>query len=318
VVTLGTDTGGSIRQPASFCGIVGLKPSYGRVSRFGCTAYASSLEQIGPMTRNVTDAALILQVIAGPDPADSTCRREPLPDFSKSLSGGIKGLRLGLPEEYFGAGIDPEVRAAVEKAVRTLEQQGAEIHPVTLPHTSSAVATYYIIATAEASANLARFDGIRYGHRCENPENLLDLYNRSRAEGFGPEVKRRIILGTYVLSSGYYDAYYRKAQKVRYLIRQDFTRAFEKVDLILGPTCPTPAFKFGAHTSDPLQMYLADIYTIAANLAGLCGISLPCGRTAATGDSPALPIGLQLLAPPLGEPTLLQAAYAAEEILGDV
>ncbi len=318
VATLGTDTGGSIRQPASFCGIVGLKPSYGRVSRFGCTAYASSLEQIGPMTRNVTDAALILQAIAGPDPADSTCRREPLPDFSKALSGGIKGLRLGLPEEYFGAGIDPEVRAAVEKAVRKLEQEGAEIHPVTLPHTSSAVATYYIIATAEASANLARFDGIRYGHRCENPENLLDLYNRSRAEGFGPEVKRRIILGTYVLSSGYYDAYYRKAWKVRYLIRQDFTRAFEKVDLILGPTCPTPAFKFGAHTSDPLQMYLADIYTIAANLAGLCGISLPCGRTAATPDTPALPIGLQLLAPPLAEPTLLRAAWGVEQILGEV
>ena len=315
IATLGTDTGGSIRQPASFCGIVGLKPSYGRVSRFGCTAYASSLEQIGPMTRNVADAALILQAIAGPDPADSTCRREPLPDFSAALTGDIKGLRIGLPDQYFGEGIDPEVRAAVEKAIVLLKEQGAEIQQVSLPHTSSAVATYYIIATAEASANLARFDGIRYGHRCENPKDLRDLYDRSRAEGFGPEVKRRIILGTYVLSSGYYDAYYRKAGKVRYLIRQDFTRAFEKVDLILGPTCPTPAFKFGAHTSDPLQMYLADIYTIAANLAGLCGISLPCGETSPTTDTPALPIGLQLLAPPLAEATLLRAAYAAEQAL---
>ena len=315
IATLGTDTGGSIRQPASFCGIVGLKPSYGRVSRFGCTAYASSLEQIGPMTRNVADAALILQAMAGPDPADSTCRREPLPDFSAALTGDIKGLRIGLPDQYFGEGIDPEVRAAVEKAIVLLKEQGAEIQQVSLPHTSSAVATYYIIATAEASANLARFDGIRYGHRCENPKDLRDLYDRSRAEGFGPEVKRRIILGTYVLSSGYYDAYYRKAGKVRYLIRQDFTRAFEKVDIILGPTCPTPAFKFGAHTSDPLQMYLADIYTIAANLAGLCGISLPCGETSPATDSPALPIGLQLLAPPLAEAALLRAAYAAEQAL---
>ncbi len=315
VATLGTDTGGSIRQPASFCGIVGLKPSYGRVSRFGCTAYASSLEQIGPMTRTVEDAALLLQAIAGPDPADSTCRRDPVPDFASALTGGIKGLRIGLPAEYFGEGIDPEVRAAVERTVRLLEKEGAEICQVSLPHTSSAVATYYIIATAEASANLARFDGIRYGHRAADPKDLRDLYDRSRAEGFGPEVKRRIILGTYVLSSGYYEAYYRKAQKVRYLIRQDFTRAFENVDLILGPTCPTPAFKFGACTSDPLQMYLADIYTIAANLAGLCGLSLPCGATAPTADTPALPIGLQLLAPPLGEATLLRAASAAEQLL---
>ncbi|MDB6071378.1 MAG: Asp-tRNA(Asn)/Glu-tRNA(Gln) amidotransferase GatCAB subunit, partial [Verrucomicrobiales bacterium] len=253
VATLGTDTGGSIRQPASFCGIVGLKPSYGRVSRFGCTAYASSLDQIGPMTRSVEDAALLLQAIAGADPADSTCRRDPVPDFSAALTGNIKGLRIGLPDEYFGEGMDPEVRAGVERAVKILAEAGAEIQPVSLPHTSSAIATYYIIATAEASANLARFDGIRYGHRCENPENLRDLYDRSRAEGFGPEVKRRIILGTYVLSSGYYDAYYRKAQKVRHLIRRDFAEAFSKVDLILGPTSPTPAFKFGAHTSDPLQ-----------------------------------------------------------------
>ena len=315
VATLGTDTGGSIRQPASLCGIVGLKPSYGRVSRFGCTSYASSLDQIGPMTRTVGDAALLLQAIAGPDPADSTCRRDPVPDFSAALTGGIRGLRIGLPDEYFGEGIDPEVRTAVEAAIQKLEAAGAEIHQVSLPHTTSAVATYYIIATAEASANLARFDGVRYGHRTENPRDLRDLYDRSRAEGFGPEVKRRIILGTYVLSSGYYDAYYRKAQKVRWLIRQDFTRAFEKVDLILGPTCPTPAFKFGACTSDPLQMYLADIYTIAANLAGLCGLSLPCGTTAPTADTPALPIGLQLLAPPLAEATLLRAASATEALL---
>ena len=314
VATLGTDTGGSIRQPASFCGIVGLKPSYGRVSRFGCTAYASSLDQIGPMTRTVADAALILQAIAGADPSDSTCRRDPVPDFSAALTGDIKGLRIGLPNEYFGEGIDPEVRASVETAIKKLAAAGAEIQQVSLPHTGSAVATYYIIATAEASANLARFDGVRYGHRTESPKDLRDLYDRSRAEGFGPEVKRRIILGTYVLSSGYYDAYYRKAQKVRYLIRQDFARAFEKVDLLLGPTCPTPAFKFGAHTSDPLQMYLADIYTIAANLAGLCGLSLPCGSTAPTADSPALPIGLQLLAPRLAEATLLQAAHAAEQL----
>ena len=315
IATLGTDTGGSIRQPASFCGIVGLKPSYGRVSRFGCTAYASSLDQIGPMTRNVEDAALMLQAIAGPDPADSTCRRDPVPDYTAFLTGDIKGLRLGLPDEYFGDGIDPEVRSAVQCAIQKLEAAGAEIHPVSLPHTSSAVATYYIIATAEASANLARFDGIRYGHRTGNPKDLRDLYDRSRAEGFGPEVKRRIILGTYVLSSGYYDAYYRKAQKVRWLIRQDFARAFEKVDVILGPTCPTPAFKFGAHTSDPLQMYLADIYTIAANLAGLCGLSLPCGRTTPAADCPALPIGLQFLAPPMAEATLLRTAHATEQCL---
>jgi aspartyl-tRNA(Asn)/glutamyl-tRNA(Gln) amidotransferase subunit A len=267
------------------------------------------------MTRSVEDAALLLQAIAGPDPADSTCRRDAVPDYAAALTGGIKGLRLGLPDEYFGEGIDPEVRAAVERTIRLLEKEGAEICQVSLPHTSSAVATYYIIATAEASANLARFDGIRYGHRTPDPKDLRDLYDRSRAEGFGPEVKRRIILGTYVLSSGYYEAYYRKAQKVRYLIRQDFTRAFEKVDLILGPTCPTPAFKFGACTSDPLQMYLADIYTIAANLAGLCGLSLPCGCTAPTADAPALPIGLQLLAPPLAEATLLRAASATEQLL---
>ncbi|MES2708519.1 MAG: Asp-tRNA(Asn)/Glu-tRNA(Gln) amidotransferase subunit GatA [Verrucomicrobiota bacterium] len=310
VAALGTDTGGSIRQPASFCGIVGLKPSYGRVSRFGITAYASSLDQAGPMTRTVEDAALVLQAIAGPDPADSTCSRQAVPDFAATLRDGVKGLRIGLPAEYFIPGTQPEVQAAVDAAIRELESQGAEIVPVSLPHTAYAVATYYIIATAEASANLARFDGIRYGHRCASPENLRDLYDRSRAEGFGAEVKRRIILGTYVLSSGYYDAYYTKAQKVRQLIRRDFRDAFAKVDLLACPVSPGPAFKFGEHTSDPLEMYLADIFTIAANLAGICGISVPCGFTSGT---PALPIGLQLLGPPLGEATLLRAAHSYEQ-----
>ncbi|MDB6132865.1 MAG: gatA [Verrucomicrobiales bacterium] len=310
VAALGTDTGGSIRQPASFCGIVGLKPSYGRVSRYGITAYASSLDQAGPLTRTVEDAALVLQAIAGPDPSDSTCIRQPVPDFSATLRSGVRGLRIGLPAEYFIPGTDPEVEAAVQGAIRELESQGAEIIPVSLLHTSAAVAVYYIIATAEASANLARFDGIRYGHRCENPKDLRDLYDRSRAEGFGAEVKRRIILGTYVLSSGYYDAYYTKAQKVRQLIRRDFREAFAKVDVLACPVSPAPAFKFGEHSSDPLQMYLADIFTIAANLAGICGISVPCGFTS---GSPALPIGFQLLGPPLGEAVILRAAQAYEQ-----
>jgi aspartyl-tRNA(Asn)/glutamyl-tRNA(Gln) amidotransferase subunit A len=313
VAALGTDTGGSIRQPASFCGIVGLKPSYGRVSRFGITAYASSLDQAGPMCRTVEDAALVLQAIAGPDSSDSTCSRSEVPDFSATLRDGVKGLKIGLPSEYFIPGIQPEVRAAVDAAIRELESQGAEIVPVSLPHSPYAVAVYYIIATAEASANLARFDGIRYGHRCENPENLRDLYDRSRAEGFGPEVKRRIILGTYVLSSGYYDAYYTKAQKVRQLIRRDFREAFSKVDVLACPVSPGTAWKFGEHTSDPLEMYLADIFTIAANLAGVCGISVPCGFTSATPETPALPIGLQLMGPALGEATLLRAAHAYEQ-----
>jgi aspartyl-tRNA(Asn)/glutamyl-tRNA(Gln) amidotransferase subunit A len=309
IAALGSDTGGSIRQPAGFCSITGLKPTYGRISRYGLIAYASSLDQVGPMTKTVEDAALLLQAMAGHDPQDSTSLDAPVPDYSAALREGVKGLRIGLPREYFIDGIDAEVRAAVEAAVRELQRQGAEVKSISLPHTRYAVAAYYIIATAEASTNLARFDGVRYGHRCDNPADLRDLYDRSRAEGFGPEVKRRIILGTYVLSSGYYDAYYLKAQQVRRLIARDFSEAFKDVDLIASPVCPTPAFRIGENAADPLQMYLADIFTIAANLAGICGISVPCGFT----SSPMLPIGLQLLARPLGECELLRAAHAYEQ-----
>ncbi len=312
VAALGSDTGGSIRQPASLCGCVGLKPSYGRVSRFGLVAYASSLDQIGPLTRTVADSALLLQAISGGDINDSTSLPDAVPDYTATLRQGVKGLRIGLPQEYFVDGMDAEVKASVELAIRKLEAQGAEIVPVSLPHTEYAVATYYIIATAEASANLARFDGVRYGHRCADPKDMIDLYSRSRDEGFGPEVKRRIILGTYVLSAGFYDAFYMKAQKVRTLIQRDFLEAFAKVDLLACPTCPSPAFKIGEKTSDPLTMYLEDIFTIAANLSGICGISLPCGETLATADRPALPIGLQLLGPSLGEATLLRAAAVVE------
>lgn len=310
IAALGSDTGGSIRQPAGFCNIVGLKPTYGRVSRFGLIAYASSLDQVGPMTKTVEDAALVLQAISGFDPQDSTSLNAPVPDYSAALHQGVKGLRIGLPREYFIDGIEPEIRAAVEAAVHELQHQGAEVKSISLPHTRCAVAAYYIIATAEASANLARFDGVRYGHRCANPADLRDMYDRSRAEGFGPEVKRRIILGTYVLSSGYYDAYYLKAQKVRRLIGQDFAEAFKEVDVIASPVSPAPAFRIGENAGDPLQMYLADIFTIAANLAGVCGISVPCGFTS---GSPALPIGLQLLGRPLGECDLLRAAFACEQ-----
>lgn len=308
IASLGSDTGGSIRQPAAFTGIVGLKPSYGRVSRYGLVAFASSLEGIGPMTKTVEDAALLLQYLAGHDPLDSTSLDAPVPNYTATLEAGVKGLRVGLPKEYFhGGGISPGVRDAVMNAVHQLEAQGAHLVEISLPHTEYAVATYYIIATAEASSNLARFDGIRYGHRTAAPvSDLAELYSRTRAEGFGPEVKRRIILGTYVLSSGYYDAYYLKAQKVRTLIRQDFLQAFEKVDVIASPTTPTTAWKLGEKTNDPLQLYLADIFTLAANLAGVCGISVPCG----TDDG--LPVGFQLMAPALGEPVLLQAARAVE------
>ena len=309
IAALGSDTGGSIRQPASFCGITGLKPTYGRVSRFGLIAYASSLDQVGPMTKTVEDAAQMLQAIAGHDPLDSTSLNARVPDYSAALSQGVKGLRIGLPKEYFIDGIDAEVRAAVQAAVQELQRQGAEVKEISLPHTLYAIAAYYIIATAEASANLARFDSVRYGHRCADPADLRDMYDRSRAEGFGPEVKRRIILGTYVLSSGYYDAYYRKAQQVRRLIGQDFAEAFKEVDVIASPVCPTAAFRIGENAADPLQMYLADIFTIATNLAGICGISVPCGFT----TSPALPIGLQLLGRPLGECDLLRAAAAYEQ-----
>jgi aspartyl-tRNA(Asn)/glutamyl-tRNA(Gln) amidotransferase subunit A len=308
---LGSDTGGSIRQPAALCGVVGLKPTYGRVSRFGLVAFASSLEQIGPVTKTVRDAALIMNVIAGHDPQDSTSLNEPAPDYTASLGKDLRGIRLGLPKEYMIEGIDPQVRAAINAAVKQLNSLGAEIVDVSLPNTEYAVAVYYIIATAEASANLARFDGVRYGYHAEDPKDILDLYGRTREQGFGPEVKRRIILGTYVLSSGYYDAYYLRAQKVRELIRRDFANAFEKVDAVISPTSPVGAFKIGERVADPLQMYLADIFTIAANLAGICGISVPCGF--AELDGHRLPIGLQLLGKPLDEPRILQIAHAYEQ-----
>jgi aspartyl-tRNA(Asn)/glutamyl-tRNA(Gln) amidotransferase subunit A len=308
---LGTDTGGSIRQPAALSGVVGVKPSYGRVSRFGVVAFASSLDQVGPLTKTVRDSALIMNAIAGHDPQDSTCLNEQVPDYTAALGRDLKGIRLGLPKEYMLEGIDPQVKAAIEAAVKQLQSLGTEIVDVSLPHTDYAIAVYYIIATAEASANLARFDGVRYGHRAENPKDLLDHYGRTREEGFGAEVKRRIILGTYVLSSGYYDAYYLLAQKVRQLIRQDFAQAFEKVDALVSPTSPVPAFKLGERTADPLQMYLADIFTNAANLAGICGISLPCGF--AQVDGHRLPIGLQLLGKALEEARILQIAHAYEQ-----
>jgi aspartyl-tRNA(Asn)/glutamyl-tRNA(Gln) amidotransferase subunit A len=308
---LGSDTGGSIRQPAALCGCVGVKPSYGRVSRFGLVAFASSLDQIGPLTKTVRDSALLLNVIAGRDAQDSTSLDAPVPDYTASLGRDLRGVKLGMPREYFIDGIDPQVDAAVRTAVRKYEELGAEILEVSLPNTEHAVGVYYILATAEASANLARFDGVRYGHRAEGASGLIDQYGRTREEGFGAEVKRRIILGTYVLSSGYYDAYYLRAQKVRTLIREDFTRAFEKVDAIICPTSPQVAFKIGERSDDPLKMYLADIFTIAANLAGICGISLPCGF--AEVDGAKLPIGLQLLGKPFDEARLLQFAHAYEQ-----
>jgi aspartyl-tRNA(Asn)/glutamyl-tRNA(Gln) amidotransferase subunit A len=312
IAALGSDTGGSIRQPASHCGVVGLKPSYGRISRYGLVAFASSLDQIGPLTQSVEDAALILQAIAGGDPQDSTCLDAPVPDYLSGLNDGVKGLKLGIPKEYFGEGIDPGVRKNVEAAIQALAAQGAEIVEISLPHTEHAVATYYIIAPAEASSNLSRFDGIRYGHRASNPADILDLYKKSREQGFGPEVKRRIILGTYVLSSGYYDAYYSRAQKVRTLIRRDFENAFTQVDAILSPVAPSPARRIGSISGDPLQEYLSDIFTLAANLAGIPGISIPCGSTDFDGGK-NLPVGLQILAPHLAEAQLLRIAKAAEQ-----
>ena len=308
---LGSDTGGSIRQPASHCGIVGLKPTYGRVSRFGLVAFASSLDQIGPLTRTVDDAALILQVIAGHDPQDSTSLDEPVPDYAAGINDGVKGIRIGIPKEYFGEGIHPGVRENVENRIKQLEALGAVIVPISLPYTEHAVATYYVIAPAEASSNLSRFDGIRYGNRAQNPADIIDLYHQSRELGFGPEVKRRIILGTYVLSSGYYDAYYTRAQKVRSLIARDFNQAFEVVDVILSPVAPTPARKIHACNDDPLQDYLADIFTIPANLAGIPAMSIPCGTTSFDG-SENLPVGIQILAPHLGEAMMLRVAKAAE------
>jgi aspartyl-tRNA(Asn)/glutamyl-tRNA(Gln) amidotransferase subunit A len=309
---LGTDTGGSIRQPAALSGIVGFKPSYGRVSRFGLVAFASSLDQIGPLTKTVHDSALLMNAIAGHDSHDSTSLNAPVPDYTKNLGRDLKGIRIGLPQEYMIEGVDPAVKSAVVAAVKQLGDLGAEIVEVSLPHTDYAISVYYILATAEASANLARFDGVRYGHRAENVSSLFDHYARTRAEGFGAEVKRRIILGTYVLSSGYYDAYYLRAQKVRELIRQDFVRVFEKVEALVSPTSPSPAFKLGEKTTDPLQMYLADIFTNAANLAGICGISVPCGFAEPKSEK-KLPIGLQLLGKALDESRIFQIAYAYEQ-----
>ncbi|MBL8024566.1 MAG: Asp-tRNA(Asn)/Glu-tRNA(Gln) amidotransferase subunit GatA [Elusimicrobia bacterium] len=307
-LALGSDTGGSIRQPAALCGVVGLKPTYGRVSRFGLVAFASSLDQIGPFSSNVPDAALLLQVLAGHDPKDSTSANLPVPDYSAALGRGVKGLRIGLPKEYFIDGMDPEVEKAVRQAVAVLESLGATVKEVSLPHTDAGLSVYYVLAPSEASANLARFDGVRYGYRSPRAENLLQQYEFSRDEGFGPEVKRRIMLGTYALSSGYYDAYYLKAQKVRTLIKQDFDRAFETVDVVATPTAPTAAFKAGEKSEDPLQMYLSDVFTISCNLAGLPGMSIPCGLT-----SNSLPIGLQLLGKPFDEETLFAAANAFEK-----
>ena len=312
IAALGSDTGGSIRQPAALSGVVGLKPTYGRVSRYGLVAFASSLDQVGPITKTVRDAALLLGVMAGVDPNDSTSLDAPVPDYSAGLEKDLRGVRLGLPKEYLADGIDPAVKTALDAAIAHFSSLGAEMVEVSLPHTAYAIDTYYIIATAEASANLARFDGVRYGYRAENPQSLLEHYSRTRAEGFGAEVKRRIILGTYLLSSGYYDAYYLRAQKVRTLIRQDFSRAFEKVDALISPTAPEPAFKIGERSADPLRMYLADIFTNAANLAGICGISIPCGF-AQTPEGTELPIGLQIMGNALEEGRIFQVAHAFEQ-----
>ncbi len=306
--SLGTDTGGSIRQPASFCGVVGLKPTYGRVSRYGLVAFASSLDQIGPITRDVEDAALILQTLAGYDPRDSTSVDLPVPDYVAALKEPIKGLKLGIPREYFIEGIHPDVAASVQKAIEQFQALGATTVEVSLPHTSYGVAAYYIIAPAEASSNLARYDGVKYGHRSTDARDLMTLYRRSRSEGFGAEVKRRIMLGTYVLSAGYYDAYYKKASQVRTLIRSDFVQAFEKCDALLTPVAPIPAFAIGEKTDDPLQMYLSDVFTLPASLAGIPGISIPCGVS-----SENLPIGLQILGPHFREDLILRLAHHFEQ-----
>ncbi|MGA2206009.1 MAG: Asp-tRNA(Asn)/Glu-tRNA(Gln) amidotransferase subunit GatA [Terracidiphilus sp.] len=307
VATLGTDTGGSIRQPASFCGVVGVLPTYGRVSRYGLIAFASSLDRIGPFASNVRDAATLLGVIAGHDPHDATSSPAPVEDYAAASDIPAQGLRIGVPSEYFGEGLDPEVRAAIEKGIDALKAAGCTVKPVSLPHTKYAVPTYYLVATAEASANLARFDGVRYGYRSPKSATLSDMYSHSRDEGFGAEVKRRIFLGTYALSAGYYDAYYLKAQQVRRLLAEEFLRAFAEVDAIVTPTSPFPAFKIGEKTGDPVAMYLADIYTVTASLAGICGVTVPCGATRA-----GLPVGMQVLARHLGEATAFRVARAVE------
>lgn len=308
ICSLGSDTGGSIRQPAAFCGVIGMKPTYGRVSRYGLIAFASSLDQIGPFTKDVTDCALMLNAICGNDEMDSTSVDVPVPDFTQSLINDVNGLRVGVPIEYFAEGLDTEVADCVHTAIAELEKLGATVQEISLPHTEYAIATYYIIAPAEASANLARYDGVRYGYRTEKLTNLIDMYKKTRSEGFGQEVKRRIMLGTFALSAGYQDAYYRKAQKVRTLIKSDFDDAFQEVDVIATPTSPTPAFKIGERTEDPLQMYLCDVMTTPASHAGLPGISIPCGFVKS-----GLPVGLQLLAAPFDEETLMRVAYTFEQ-----
>ncbi|MDQ3009283.1 MAG: Asp-tRNA(Asn)/Glu-tRNA(Gln) amidotransferase subunit GatA [Acidobacteriota bacterium] len=312
-VALGSDTGGSIRQPASFCGVVGLKPTYGRVSRFGLVAFASSLDQIGPFATNVKDAARMLQVIAGHDRHDATSASIEVPDYLNALTGDIKGLRVGVPPECFGEGLDGEVKAKVEAAINKLKDRGAEIVEVHLPHTKYAIAVYYLIATAEASSNLARFDGVRYGFRAKEARSLSELYRRTRDQGFGAEVKRRIMLGTFALSSGYYDAYYEKAQRVRAMLVNDFAEAFKKCDVIATPTAPTPPFKIGDKSDDPLAMYLCDIYTVTINLAGVPAISVPCGTSSSNSAAGGLPIGLQLIGNHFDEARLLNTAYAYEQ-----
>ncbi len=304
---LGSDTGGSIRQPSAFCGVVGLKPTYGRVSRYGLVAFASSFDQIGPITNSVEDAAIVLQAIAGADTHDATSAHIDVPDFSAKLTGDIRGLKVGVAPEFFADAMDEGVRQRVEEAVKVLKELGAEIQPISLPHTNYAIATYYLLAPAEASSNLARFDGVRYGYRSQNAQNLLDMYSKTRSEGFGREVKRRILIGTYALSSGYYDAYYKRAQKMRTLIRQDFEQAFSQVDVIVSPTTPTPAFLLGEKTKDPVTMYMTDMCTIPVNLAGLPAISVPCGL------SQGLPVGLQIIGKMFDEQTILQVADAYEK-----
>jgi len=308
VATLGSDTGGSIRQPASFCGVVGLKPTYGRVSRYGLIAFASSLDHIGPLTKTVKDAAIMLRTIAGRDPMDSTSAELPVPDYVADLDKPIKGLKIGVAKEYFGEGLDPGTRSAIETAIQKFASMGSEIVNVSLPHTKYAIPAYYLVATAEASSNLARFDGVRYGFRVKGARSLSDMYRRTRDDGFGAEVKRRIMLGTYALSAGYYDAYYLKAQRVRTLLTRDFEEAFKKVDVIVGPTSPTPAFRLGEKVDDPLAMYLADIYTVTANLAGIPGISIPVGQS-----KEKLPIGMQIFGKHFDEATILRVANAYEK-----
>lgn len=308
VAALGSDTGGSIRQPAAFCGVVGLMPTYGRVSRYGLIAFASSLDHIGPLTNTVKDAAIVLRTMAGHDPMDSTSADVPVPDYVAELGKPVRGLKIGIAKEYFGEGLDPEIRAAVETAIQKLGGLGCELVPISLPHTKYAIPTYYIIATAEASSNLARFDGVRYGERAHGARTLSEMYRRTREQGFGAEVKRRIMLGTYALSAGYYEAYYLKAQKVRTLLARDFEEAFRKVDAIVTPTTPSPAFKLGEKVDDPLAMYLADIYTVTADLAGIPGISVPCGET-----KEKLPIGLQIVGKHFDESTILRVAHAYEQ-----